>query len=349
MREVRHRSPPPVLCCQPFGGCIPGASRRPVCEAARLSDGDCEARPVDSMIGVMGSITSDHRLTEATWQALAASPVMAAIEDGQQRIIRANAGFDAVFLHGLPLPVSFADMIRHGFANGFGVHITSGDVEAFLSRVVPVRQQMPYRAFASDLVGGRWIWMTETLQVDGTMLLLAADVTALKTGELAQVRAHELALTASLTDDLTGLANRRHILAMAREHLDAGDHQPFSLAIIDLDNFKIINDSLGHERGDAVLKHFADRCRAALAANDAVGRYGGEDFLLLFPGSDAARAEAAVDRIRRLGGSCGSVCYSFSAGVAQGQIGESLDSQITRADRALYAAKRAGKCCTRIA
>jgi len=159
------------------------------------------------------------------------------------------------------------------------------------------------------------------------------------------VRAHELAVQAAFTDELTGVPNRRHILKLAESALvDPRRHsQPVSVAVLDLDHFKKINDTRGHAAGDAVLRHFCEHVQAHLRTGQSLGRLGGEEFLLLLPGTELADACTALERVRHTLEPQAEVTYTFSAGVAQAQPGEPLSAVLERADRALYRAKSQGR------
>lgn len=161
-------------------------------------------------------------------------------------------------------------------------------------------------------------------------------------------------------DELTGLHNRRHLMSLlAHEHARA--HRcgtPFSVALIDLDFFKQVNDRHGHQVGDELLKGFSafarDQLRVLDRVGDAtpdptVGRHGGEEFLLLLPHTGLASAIACVERLRAAVAahafptSAGPLCTSFSSGVAEYHEGETIASLLHRADSALYRAKHEGR------
>jgi diguanylate cyclase (GGDEF)-like protein len=157
--------------------------------------------------------------------------------------------------------------------------------------------------------------------------------------------AHGKAVHESLTDELTGVPNRRHILQIGENALadPRRQAQPLSVVVIDLDHFKRINDRHGHDVGDAVLRHFCGHCRQCLRPRHALGRLGGEEFLLLMPGTTVDEAVVAVERVRRTLPPHAGVSYTFSAGLAQARAGHSLSSVIRRADEALYRAKSLGR------
>jgi len=153
-------------------------------------------------------------------------------------------------------------------------------------------------------------------------------------------------------DGLTGLPNRRRTAELATAALAYAtvSEDPLTIAIIDMDHFKVINDRCGHATGDFVLKEFARLGREALRDADVLGRWGGEEFLLVMPGATLEVAQASLERMRtlvfgiHLPTSGAGLRVSVSAGLATSQRhGRSLDEMIARADSALYAAKNAGR------
>ncbi|WP_033343477.1 diguanylate cyclase [Catenuloplanes japonicus] len=149
----------------------------------------------------------------------------------------------------------------------------------------------------------------------------------------------------ALRDHLTGLHNRRHLMAGLARLAGAGG--PLSVALIDIDHFKRINDRYGHAAGDTVLVRVADALRDAVRPGDLVARYGGEEFVLVLAGPEAL---PRVDALRELVattpievGDGRTVTVTFSAGIAELTGGESPDELLESADTALYAAKNAGR------
>ncbi|HEY6126056.1 MAG TPA: diguanylate cyclase, partial [Steroidobacteraceae bacterium] len=172
------------------------------------------------------------------------------------------------------------------------------------------------------------------------------------------IRRHrrQLALLANL-DSLTGLPNRRHTdelgqAAMARASA-AG--QPLTVAVVDLDHFKSINDRCGHAGGDKVLKEFSRVCRESIRGSDVIGRWGGEEFLIVMPGATLDVALSALERLRavamriELPASGAGLQVGLSAGLASLEVNiKTLDELIARADSALYKAKHEGRDLVRI-
>lgn len=152
-------------------------------------------------------------------------------------------------------------------------------------------------------------------------------------------------------DPLTGTLNRRGIDDAFRQEASRCDRHGahLSVAIIDLDDFKALNDSFGHQTGDRALMHVAAVVRSTLRPTDRIGRFGGEEFLLLLPDTALHESAAVMARIKRqlaaqpLAEKEVSVRITFSGGVAERAERESIDALLARADAALYQAKRAGK------
>jgi diguanylate cyclase (GGDEF)-like protein len=153
-------------------------------------------------------------------------------------------------------------------------------------------------------------------------------------------------------DELTGALTRRAFLARAEARLGQAlaDRTRVSIAIIDIDHFKSINDEHGHACGDEVLAHFGRVVAANIRASDLFGRLGGEEFAVLYPSTGRADAVEQLDRLRATiaGGGCTlsdgeRLVYTFSAGVDEHRRGETLAHLMARADAALYAAKARGR------
>lgn len=294
---------------------------------------------------------SDMNLDLPLMGSLMASPAGFGLFDPQERLRDANAAFLAALgtrLEGAP---SWESIMRDCHRHRRGLLIETGDIDAWIERVRQRHRQVPCRTFESDLVDGRWMWVNETLQADGWVLVLMVDITPLKANETTLRRARDLALLASLTDSLTELPNRRHIFNRL-DDLIVGTGQmrvPLSVAVLDIDHFKQVNDQHGHAVGDRVLQHFARQLRAALRPCDEVGRIGGEEFLLLMPNTPIAGADQALQRLQddlraATGVADGGLprC-AFSAGATLVMPGDHANSVFKRADQALYLAKARGR------
>ena len=149
-------------------------------------------------------------------------------------------------------------------------------------------------------------------------------------------------------DSLTGLVNARSFAARLTQELERNRRYPRPLALLylDLDNFKVINDSHGHQTGDAVLRMVAEAMRSSVRQADVVGRLGGDEFAVLLPETDAALADAAAKRLAAGLRNVfkGTPTVTASIGVVSCSVADAnTDELLRRADQAMYDAKRAGK------
>jgi diguanylate cyclase (GGDEF)-like protein len=198
---------------------------------------------------------------------------------------------------------------------------------------------------------GRWVaWLALTgLTGAGLAIIILIARLARRRTQLTALNAELARLAAA--DALTGLRNRRAIEEYLHDALSAARRHDLalSLLVVDVDHFKNFNDMLGHRSGDAVLAHTARVLNGALRAEDAIGRWGGEEFLVVLPGTDEEGALHATDRLRealaadqpeeaRLHG----LPVTITIGVAEWGH-EAIDELVTRADSALYLGKAAGR------
>jgi diguanylate cyclase (GGDEF)-like protein len=157
------------------------------------------------------------------------------------------------------------------------------------------------------------------------------------------------------TDTLTQIPNRRAFFEVAQHELERArrNHQPLTLVYLDIDDFKDVNDQLGHAEGDALLAVVARTLRTDTRAMDAVARLGGDEFGLLLPETDAAMADALLGRVRAslldaMARHGWNVRFSTGAAVFH-SAAASVDEMMARADELMYAAKRAEKGSVRVA
>ena len=187
---------------------------------------------------------------------------------------------------------------------------------------------------------------------DADQRMTAASLASHAAIALENARLHRIVERQAMVDGLTGIANRRQCEeALGAEISRAGRlGTPLTLVLADLDDFKRINDEHGHAAGDDVLREFATVLRSIVRESDLAGRWGGEEFLLLLPGADAAGGAQLAERVRRslaersfLGKEGAVVAVTCSFGVAQHTFGSDERDLFAQADRALYRAKREGK------
>jgi len=227
------------------------------------------------------------------------------------------------------------------------------ELDAPIRRGEPVDAQ--YRLIGFD---GRTRWVEvherarrggdDRIVVDGVV----SDITSRKTTELALEAALRKADRIARVDGLTGAYNRRHVSEVLESELARAGRsgEPVGLLLLDLDHFKRVNDHHGHGGGDEVLREVTRRLTAAVRNFDTVGRWGGEEFVVIVPGTlddDALRAAAESVRsaIRRAPFALGDelVVVTGSVGAARADDGEGADELVAAADRALYTAKRRGR------
>ncbi len=157
-------------------------------------------------------------------------------------------------------------------------------------------------------------------------------------------------------DELTGARNRRSIMSLVSDEQQRmlRTQAPFAVALFDIDLFKRVNDEHGHLVGDEVLRRFVLAAAAAIRGTDRLGRFGGEEFLLVMPATD--REDAAVAAAERVCEAVRAVAWAdvdtgldvtVSAGIGLARLGEPVEALLGRADVALYAAKHAGRNCVR--
>jgi len=160
-------------------------------------------------------------------------------------------------------------------------------------------------------------------------------------------------ISRSLTDALTGLPNRREFNQRLEERMAAWNRrrEPFSLLLVDVDHFKKLNDQYGHLAGDQVLAGIGSALKSAIRREDAVARFGGEEFALLLPSAQLDQAAVVARKIRdavthtKVAYNEHEIAATVSIGIAMIQPNETPEALIHRADSALYAAKAAGRNC----
>lgn len=165
----------------------------------------------------------------------------------------------------------------------------------------------------------------------------------------------QASLQMAVTDPLTGLHNRRYLESHLGGLIDAaadGD-KPLSLMILDIDHFKSVNDTYGHDAGDEVLKAFADRVKTVIRGVDVMCRLGGEEFIIVMPDTGLDVAGRVAERVRQTVGSAAfpidkggrEIPVTVSIGLAERRNGREAETMMKRADRALYRSKAQGRNC----
>jgi len=209
-----------------------------------------------------------------------------------------------------------------------------------------------YMARVNSLVEASIVLCALLYEINALYARLAQQERAAQTMNQQLVAANATLDSLAREDALTGVPNRRMILETATTEL-ARYHRSgsaFTLLMVDIDNFKLLNDTYGHLMGDQVLRVVAQTLRQAIRASDLIGRYGGEEFLILLTQAAGTSSVGAAEHIMQavrhagveIGGQRAPVTVSIGASVVQPED-HTIDAVVQRADAALYEAKRAGK------
>ncbi|MGH3794626.1 MAG: diguanylate cyclase domain-containing protein [Pseudonocardiaceae bacterium] len=196
---------------------------------------------------------------------------------------------------------------------------------------------------------------TNTRPIRDYAAALEAEMWSLREARIAAIRSqaehlrlareHGTVTAQALSDPLTGLPNRRALDRQLRQVLSGSARLPCSVALIDLDGFKDVNDRYSHAIGDEVLRAVAETLRSALRADDTVARYGGDEFVVLLPGTAPTAARGALERaVQAVAGLTpkAGAGVTLSAGVVGAGDHDNAESVLARADSAMYRAKRLG-------
>lgn len=360
--------PTPLVSAATAGGALPVASPPPevdpalhdasrrAAELARLVETLCDvlASLSDDESWVSGQIDAIRRLVHGDIDRAAIADLRVLLADTAQRQKVVRAQRQRTVDHLKRSLVEMAGVIA-------GLSQSTGSfADRMAERAVGI-EQAPSLEALGDLVRGL-LDDTRTMQtsVEESRLGLARSGEAAADLEQELYRLEKQLATVSaemLTDHLTRTMNRRGL----DESFDrcVADSRargtPLSVALIDVDDFKRLNDALGHQAGDEALRHVADLLKGRLRPTDIVARYGGEEFVLLLPGSSRSYAVTAVERLQRaltehvFVHGANRTFITFSGGVTEVLEGDTLNSAVMRADQAMYVAKREGKNCVRTA
>lgn len=297
-------------------------------------------------IDLLQSLRNERLAQTRLIDAVEALPDGFVIYDGEDRLVVCNENYREIYADSADLLVpgnTFEEIIRTGVARG-QYPDAIGCEEAWIAQRLH-HHRNPTEAIEQRLSSGRWLRIEERRTQEGGFVGFRVDITEQKRREF------ELQHLAS-TDPLTGALNRRCFfeLAVAELRRAARYARPLTIALVDIDRFKVINDTHGHAVGDAVLSDFVRLCREVLREQDLMCRYGGEEFALLLPETDPAGARHMAERLcaaaasRAVAIDDDTIGFTISIGVALCEPGaEDIDRSLARADAALYQAKIGGR------
>lgn len=280
-----------------------------------------------------------------------AAPLLIFLFDSDDRLQYANVAVQQCFALPADAKPTWGELMTHCHSRRVGALIDTQDLAGWLASARSRRGKSSYRAFEADMCDGRWMYITETLRADGWMLCVGSDITELKANSRALRQSRDVAMRLAQTDSLTGVSNRQHLTEQIDKQLERirQRDQSCGIALIDLDEFKTINDRFGHVAGDLVLQHFARTVQETLRHEDVFGRIGGEEFLMLLPRSDAVTMERVIGRISAvLRSQCAvpdqpGFRYTFSAGLSMLRPHDTMSTAYKRVDDAMYQAKTDGR------
>ncbi|WP_339939392.1 sensor domain-containing diguanylate cyclase [Undibacterium luofuense] len=297
-------------------------------------------------------MTEHLNLNEMAGEGLLENPYLLVSLFDQHDILRAaNPPFCEAYGARTDGSMSWEQLIRENYEQQRGVRIRADDIEAWIRSAYSRRGKQPFRGFEADLTDGRWIWMTETILPNRWMLCVGMDITHQRQEGRELRYARDLALREASTDVLTGISNRRAMMRNLQQQVRSAAEQKRQLhiALIDIDHFKAVNDTYGHATGDQVLIHFARTLQACIRREDACGRVGGEEFLLLLPDVGQQQAlqicERLLERLRKSHPLAQLPAFRYSASVGMTSLQDDTDTArlLALADGALYEAKRSGR------
>lgn len=281
------------------------------------------------------------------------TPDLIAFYGTDDRLLAANPAFCQAYHCDPAQRLFWRDIMSANFAESRGPIIETDDIQEWLTIADGRKGTVPYRSFEVGLHDGQWIMATETVCPKGRTLFHGTNIASLRPDSRVLRLERDAARRASWTDQLTGVPNRRYIMERLEAWYDEQGIQPefgtHSLAVIDLDRFKAINDRYGHSVGDEILVAFCREVVDSIRVNDLFGRIGGEEFLLLMPACSLGTARHRLEKLLRkveqmvVSPQFSELRYSFSAGLADVRVDKSIHHAIRRADRLLYDAKSAGR------
>jgi diguanylate cyclase (GGDEF)-like protein len=295
----------------------------------------------------------EPQVANALLAALEYSSAVFCLADERDDIRYVSSSYRATFIpHYDGNRINFMSAIETAIRAGTSIRLVSTSTGDFVRTIGERRKrQTGSFSFSTDMVDGSWWWVTDTKLPNGWMLCVAQNISSLKRVEFELREAHADALEEARTDYLTGVSNRRHGLRQAEAlfRLARSNARPFSIALLDLDHFKSINDIYGHEIGDRALVHFARHIVAAIGAEARFSRLGGDEFLLVQPDTRSIELGIILGNalsgmpLLDVDGEREGLRLSLSVGLADVSADDTWPGLMHKADMALYDAKAGGR------
>jgi len=238
------------------------------------------------------------------FDALALTKDAIGVFDENDVLIYDNHGVSGLFnlTPEVAVGMTFNQLVKACYGTGKGINIESNNIDEWLRYAHTKRRQSSFRSFEVDTLEGKWFLITEQVVHNKYLYTYITDITDKKENEarleLLSTKLQKLAAT----DVLTEIHNRRHFYELAKIEFNRSQRQNKNIALLllDLDNFKRVNDQYGHAGGDMVLKSFADDIKQLLRSYDIFGRLGGEEFAILLPELTITEAVIIAERIRKV-------------------------------------------------
>lgn len=277
-----------------------------------------------------------------------------AVFSPEDKIIYSNKALEDLFCfsHHEAIGKTFTELVMNAFEKNQGIALnTDGNsIESWIENAQAKRRKRSLRTFEIDLVDGRWMLVTEQLDRNGYVFLQAKNITRQKILE-SQLQDNLFRLNdIAMTDELTQIANRRSFIHSVHDHLNKKNEVlPYVLILVDIDDFKMINDSYGHAIGDVVLKEVAQRLQHTIRPYDFVGRIGGEEFAIFLHDVDYTTSKSLANRLVKaifdnvINHQDVSIRTSISAGMVWSDIARPFEELYEQADEKLYESKATGK------
>jgi diguanylate cyclase (GGDEF)-like protein/PAS domain S-box-containing protein len=288
------------------------------------------------------------------------SPDAFGVFDNKNRLTYTNQRFVDIFGISIDnaIGLTHTELLKNAFDTKplRGIFIESDDFDSWVAGIELRLRNHKLKMFESDMADGRWLKVSQLTLEDDNLIIFATDITKQKKTEQKLNEAlMQVELLASI-DSLTGIFNRRFFMESCKSEL-ASCHRhkrPVAMIVMDIDDFKLVNDTYGHPVGDIVLIEFAKIINKELRESDIFGRIGGEEFGIMISDKETERAFDIADRLRNIiskkeimidvRNKTINITASFGVTMSK-SIQTTVSSLLKDADEAMYKSKRNGRNC----